>query len=95
MVAGVPVRSSLGLLPSYVAWLLLFAFLLSSVFAVCSSVWAFVCCVLLSCGSFVCRFMLFECLVLLLFFSAGSYVLVLLSCGGWLLCVWFFSYVVP
>jgi hypothetical protein len=91
VVAGVPVLSSLGLLPSYVAWLLLFAFLLSSVFAVCSSVWAFVCCVLLPYGSVVCRFMLFECLALLLFFSAGSYVLVLLSCGGWLFCVWFFS----
>lgn len=58
------------------------------------SVWAFVCCVLLPYASVVCRFMLFECLVLLLFFSAGLYALVLLSCGGWLLCVWFFSYVV-
>lgn len=75
MVAVVSVLSSLGFLSSYVVRLLLFRG--GAVF----SVWAFVCCVLLSYGSVVCRFILFECLALLLFFSAGSYVFVLLSCG--------------
>ena len=78
MVAGVPVLSSLGLPPSYVAWLLLFAFLLSSVFAVCSS--SFLCvgfCLLRPVAFWLCCLSLYALRV----FGAAAFLLCWVVCA--------------